>query len=255
MTGSAGSPAPIVPAASLSLTAELVARVERREPDPGPHHGNYDLSEATRERWVARLLDTRQSDGPVWIFAYGSLIWKPAFEAHGESEAVAFGWRRSFCLWLTRWRGTPDRPGLMLALDRGGSCRGIAYRIDPARTEDGLRALLDREISDDPCSNVPRWVRIATPEGPKAALAFTADRNADDYGGGLDLDTVASVVATAAGHGGSCADYLHRTVVHLAERGIRDEMLWRLQGKVAEMIAALPPDWNAGAGNPAPARN
>ncbi|MER8383558.1 gamma-glutamylcyclotransferase [Mesorhizobium sp. M1405] len=115
-----------MPISNMALTAALVARVERKEPDPGPHYGNFDLSEETRERWLRLLLEGRTPDTPFWVFSYGSLRWKPAFDAFEERSAVTVGWRRSFRLQLTRWCGTPDRPGLMLALDRGGSCRGIA---------------------------------------------------------------------------------------------------------------------------------
>jgi cation transport protein ChaC len=235
---------------SMALTADLVARVERLEPDPGNIFGSADLSEASCRDWCQRLLAERPADRALWIFAYGSLIWNPVFAAAEEVPAVAHGWHRAFSLRLMRWRGTPERPGLMLALDRGGSCRGVAYRVVEQNCEEALRALLMREMSEDPCANQPRWIAVRTASGERlTALAFVVDRRAADYAGRLDENTVATTLATAAGHWGSCADYLYRTVQHLEGRGIRDRRLWRLQARVAEIIRALPAGWSAlGAG-------
>jgi cation transport protein ChaC len=196
--------------------------------------------------WCRRLLAERPVDQPLWIFAYGSLIWNPVFAATEEAAAAAHGWHRAFSLRLTRWRGTPERPGLMLALDRGGSCRGVAYRIAEQNVDEALRALLLRELSEDPCANLPRWIAVRTAAGERLkALTFAVDRRAADYAGRLDEEAVATTLATAAGHWGSCADYLYRTVHHLECRGIRDRRLWRLQAQVAEIIRTLPAGWPA----------
>jgi len=228
----------------MTLTPELVARVERLEADPGDAFGSADLSEASCEVWCRRLLSERPADQPLWVFAYGSLIWNPVFAPAEEAAAIVHGWYRAFSLRLTRWRGTPERPGLMLALDRGGSCRGVAYRIAEPDVQEALRALLLRELSEDPCANLPRWVQVRTAAGEKlSALTFAVDRKADDYAGRLDEETIATTLATAAGHWGSCADYLYRTVQQLESRGIRDRRLWRLQDRVAEIIRELPSDF------------
>jgi cation transport protein ChaC len=221
----------------LSLTPELVARVERTEPDPGPEPGTEEHS-PDELRALAEEVLAAQPGGPLRVFAYGSLIWAPEFEVRQSARARVRGWHRSFCLRLTRWRGTRELPALMMALDRGGSCAGVLYEID---TDDPLAQvvrLLEREIDGKPATNVPRWLKAETGEGPIAALAFVADPAGPAYAGRLPLDDVARITARAAGHWGSAAIYLQRTVAHLEENGIHDRTLWRLQRMVADDIAA-----------------
>ena len=225
----------------ISLTEDLVAKVHRVRPDSGPANGCADIPENELQEWCDRLFAQRPQ-GPLWVFAYGSLIWKPTFVADEQRVAVARGWHRAFVWRLARWRGTPEQPGLMMVLDRGGSCRGIAYRIAEANVRAAVVDLLDREMTAKPSANVPRWIRVQTSEHNIWALAFAIDRNAPSYAGRLDDDTVARTLATAGGHLGSCAEYLHQTVVHLEANCIRDATLWRLQSKVADIIRALPDD-------------
>ena len=104
----------------MVLTAELVALVDRLEPDPGPEPGTIEHTEAEYDAIVDVLLSDYNPDA-LWVFAYGSLIWNPEFEFIDQRRATATGWRRSFCLKLTRWRGTREVPALMLALDNFGS--------------------------------------------------------------------------------------------------------------------------------------
>jgi len=240
---------------SLALTAELVARVARTEPDPGPQGGSVFLTDEDYEGVVDHLLAQRRPD-PVWLFAYGSLIWKPEIEHEEERAATAPGWHRSFCLRLTRWRGTPDRPGLMMALDRGGCCNGVMFRLAESTLRDQLGKLLRREMnvkypgskrasSRSPLpdvavgtSNVPRWISVRSNGESFPALAFVANPHGRVYTGRLEPDEVARILATAAGHWGSCAEYLYNTILHLDARGIRDEGLWRLQALVAKEIEA-----------------
>jgi len=107
----------------MALTADLVARVERIEPDPGPEPGTAEHTDAEFDGLVEQLLSQYRPEA-LWVFAYGSLIWNPEFAPVEQRPAMAPGWHRSFCLKLTRWRGTRELPALMLALDRGGSCNG-----------------------------------------------------------------------------------------------------------------------------------
>ena len=221
----------------LSLTAELVARVERMEPDPGPDPGTSDHSEAEYDAVVEALL-SEYTPGELWIFAYGSLIWNPEFESLESRGATAGGWHRSFCLKLTRWRGTRELPALMLALDRGGSCKGVAYRL-PAKDHFGqIGLLVRRELDANPPTNVPRWISVKTRGGTLRALTFVADPDGRAYAGRLSLERVAHVLARAAGHWGSTAQYLFRTVTMLEQHGIRDRNLWRIQSLVAQEIEA-----------------
>jgi len=218
----------------LSLTAEHVARVERLEPDPGPEPGTMEHLDQEYDEWAAALLAGHT--GALWVFAYGSLIWNPEFESVEQHRAVAAGWHRAFCLRMARWRGTHTMPCLMMALDRGGSCTGIAYRLPPGGEHAQVRKLLYRELDDKPASNVPRWITVSTAEGPVRALTFVADRKGRSYAGRLPPGEVAHVLARAAGNFGSATQYLYRTVGMLEQHGIRDRNLWRLQHLVAAEI-------------------
>lgn len=219
----------------LELTAELVALVERLEPDPGPPPGER---EQTPEEMAAMAHDvlSRKGEGALWLFAYGSLIWKPDFEHLDTLPAIARGWHRSFCLTLTRWRGTREVPALMMALDRGGSCTGLAYRLQDTDHHGQILRLLERETDSNPPTNVARWINVETPAGPLQALAFVASPAGPNYAGRLPHSDVARTLARAAGHWGSAAQYLYNTVTKLEESGIRDRNLWTLQALVAEEI-------------------
>jgi cation transport protein ChaC len=222
----------------LHLTEALVARVERQEPEHPAARGLPAIEEAAFGHHARRLL-AEAGEGPVWTFAYGSLIWKPAFEA---AEAVAchlHGWRRSFCIHLESWRGTPDQPGLMLALARGGSCRGMAYRLPDAGRAAAMEALLRREIGYEVDLASVRWLTVRGEAGPFRALVFYAAPLDGAIHVELPLAEQARRIARAAGHVGSCAAYLRNTVEHLEALGIRDRYLWTLQRMVAEEIAGL----------------
>jgi cation transport protein ChaC len=223
----------------MALTPDLVALVERREPDYGPPPGEREQTPDELAAMADEILAGRRDDEPLWLFAYGSLIWKPDFEHTATLPAVARGWHRSFCLKLTRWRGTPQVPALMMALDRGGSCSGIAYRLPDEDHQSQVIRLLRRETDGNPPTNVARWVRVATPEGPIRALGFVANPAGRAYVGKLELPYIARVLARAAGHWGSAAQYLYNTVARLDESGIRDRNLWKLQALVAEEIREM----------------
>jgi cation transport protein ChaC len=230
----------------LHLTPELVAMVERLEPDPGPEPGT---SEHTDEefRFMVETLLSEYSPKELWVFAYGSLIWNPEFKFEESRPAEAKGWHRSFCLTLTRWRGTREYPALMMALDRGGSCKGVAYRLPAGDHAAQLDLLMKREIDANPPTNIGRWISVQTSQGPVRALAFVADRSGPAYAGKMDVVQVARILAHAAGHWGSSAQYLYRTVSMLESLGIRDRNLWALQAHVAETIPSIslstPPKW------------
>lgn len=221
----------------MALTADLVARVERVEPDPGPEPGTSEHTDAEFDGLVEQLLSEYRPEA-LWVFAYGSLIWNPEFTHVEQRPATAPGWHRSFCLKLTRWRGTRDLPALMLALDRGGSCNGIVYRLLAEDHFGQLGQLMRREIDANPPTNVPYWINVRTKDGPLRALAFVAAPDGRAYAGRLPLEQVAHTLAHAAGHWGSSAQYLFRTVSKLEESGIRDRNLWRIQDLVAQQIIA-----------------
>ena len=132
----------------LRLTEDLVRSVHREVPDGGPLPGSVQFTEEDYDTYLAELLRDRPQ-GPVEVFSYGSLIWKPAFEPVTTARAIAPGWQRSFCLKLVRFRGTAEVPGLMMQIDRGGSCEGVIQQVDPAREWRDLSALWRREVDHD----------------------------------------------------------------------------------------------------------
>lgn len=217
------------------LTAELVASVDRLEPDPGPEPGTTEHTDAEFAAMVEALL-SEYTPKELWVFAYGSLIWDPEFDYLEKRSATAYGWHRSFCLKLTRWRGTRELPALMMALDRGGSCNGLAFRLPTQDHFKQLVVLTEREVDANPPTNIPRWIPVKTEAGIVKALAFVAARDGMAYTGKLPHEKVAHVLARAAGHWGTAAQYLFRTVTSLEEHGIRDRNLWRIQSLVAQEI-------------------
>jgi len=224
--------------APMALTAELVARVERLEPDPGLGPGIVHLTEADYDGLVRGLLEL-YTPHELWVFGYGSLIWKPEFTSVEHRRATAFGWHRSFCMTLTRFRGTREQPGLMMALDRGGCCHGVVYRLPDENHADQLGRLVRREISIRRSTNTARWLTVDTDLGKLRALAFTASPEGITYAGKLPAEHVARILARAAGHWGSGASYLFQTITKLEEFGIHDSNLWRLQQLVADEILAM----------------
>jgi cation transport protein ChaC len=228
----------------LALTEVLVARVHRHVPDTGlPAYDDLTpLTDADKAR-AARDLLAQNEGRPFWVFAYGSLIWKPAFEHVDHRLVNAWGWRRAFCLEIESWRATPEEPGLMLALVTGGRCAGMAYRLPPDDPEGQMLRLLEREVSYHEDLRLVRWLTVRDARGePIRALAFYAGSLHHDYFLALPVEEQARRLARAVGHVGSCAEYLRNTVLHLEEIGIRDRYLWQLQQMVAAEIAALGPE-------------
>ncbi len=228
----------------MRLTPELVARVPPHSGQSGTLAGRSDLSSDADIAAVAnRLLEQRPPSGEVWIFAYGSLIWAPEFDYVAERLGTVRGWHRSFCLgWVRIYRGTPERPGIMLALDRGGACKGVLFRLPPETMETNLHKILRREMpvkrTHDPSV---RWMTAQTAEGPLQAIGFPISRSSPAYLPGLTTEMIVEALATAAGERGSMAEYLYSTITHLAERGIHDRYLWQMQDLVARRIEALQP--------------
>jgi cation transport protein ChaC len=224
---------------SMKLTPELVARVHRSIPDTGPSPGFVHMQEEDYERLTDEILKQHLRHDDLWIFAYGSLMWRPACEIDGQEIAMLNGWHRKFCIRVARWRGTPEHPGLMMALDRGGSCRAVVQRLSAKTARDRLGQLLRRETTSKAHpTNRPRWVTVESGSQRRRALVFAVVRSSPYYSGDLSLEETAAVLAGAVGHWGSCAEYLMNTVQQLENLGIHDRNLWRLQELVAARIAA-----------------
>lgn len=221
----------------MQLTPELVALTIKGVRDDGPEPGWTPLTEAELDELVARIENEAGSD-PLLVFAYGSLIWNPEFEPASRQRATAYGWHRSFSLKIERWRATSTQPGLMLALERGGQCNGIVFELSAEQCRRDLRALVAREIKYREVKSMVRWVYVKTANGVQRALTFWASTSRLGLTKPLPDEQSASLIASACGQGGSCAEYLHKTIVDLQAEGIRDRNLWRLQALVAAEITA-----------------
>jgi cation transport protein ChaC len=176
---------------------------------------------------------------PVWIFAYGSLIWEPEFSFVEAEPALLHGYHRSCCLYSFDYRGTRAKPGLVLGLDRGGSCRGIAFRLSAEDLAGSLDRLWRREMTVPPVYDL-RQLPVRTGPAIRTAFAFTVRRKTPDYAGRLPADAAARLIAQARGRRGSCRDYLDQTVRHLAHHGIIDLPLRRLAERVAAIASGSP---------------
>lgn len=219
----------------LRLTRETIlndsirAFVQAADPmlrvlSPDEHHASIQMA-----------LTQRPGQGDVWLFAYGSLIWNPLIHYVEKRIGTVRGYHRCFCLWSHSARGTAAKPGLMLGLERGGSCRGVAFRIAEAAAAQELDIVWRREMITG--AYAPRWVTVATTEGPVHALAFLINRSHTRYAGRLPEDRVIASIAEAQGPLGDCATYLFNTVAHLEELGIRDRRLSHLRDRVVTKMA------------------
>jgi cation transport protein ChaC len=218
---------------------ERIVAVTGEDEGPPPA-GTVAATDDDFRGFVRSILAGSDGSGQVWVFAYGSLIWKPAFDYVEVRTGLLSGWHRAFCLgWNTRFRGSAQNPGLMLALDRGGRCKGAAYRLPSDRIEENLDKLVRREMGFKPSPFPPRWVSVQTEEGPLPAVTFCIDRHSGRYVSGLSEAEVARVLARAVGVRGSMAEYLYNTVHHLEQMGIHDSHLWRLQELVAHELEAM----------------
>ncbi len=175
--------------------------------------------------------------GDFWVFGYGSLIWRPGF-AHVETRrARLYGYRRSLCVYSFVHRGTRERPGLVLGLDRGGSCIGLAFRVPGELRDEVLSYLRERELVTS--VYLERVLDISLDGNGAAAgesvkaVAYIVDRQHEQYAGGLDAAHAASVIRGAVGRSGNNEDYVLSTLEHLRALGIRDHWLEEVAKGVA----------------------
>lgn len=172
------------------------------------------------------MLPADSSQAGLWVFAYGSLMWRPGFDYDEIRGALLRCYHRGLCIFSYQYRGTPDRPGLVFGLDRGGRCQGRVLRIPPGDINAVVRTLYDREMISR--AYVPQITEVETPAGGVRALTFIADRNHEQYCGSLADEETVRLIKQGVGHSGTCLDYVKSTVLHLRELGIRDDDLERL---------------------------
>ena len=191
-------------------------------------HEKHIKRRPPKERLAARdrMLATAPPGDMIWVFGYGSLIWNPAFDYHERRIGTLHGYHRQFCFRSTVGRGSPDSPGMMLGLDRGGSCKGVVLGVRRECAEEELKSVFMREMTG--YSYTARWGKVRTDEGPLRAIAFVADRDCEHYVGRRPPEEIARHIAQGCGHLGPCADYLFNTRDHLAALGVPDPTLNRL---------------------------
>jgi cation transport protein ChaC len=168
----------------------------------------------------------------LWVFGYGSLVWRPGFPFLERRIARLHGAHRALCVYSWVHRGTPERPGLVLGLDRGGTCRGVAFRVAAAERDAVIAYLREREQVTAVYLEREREVRFADGSTVRA-LAYLVDRSHPQYAGKLDEETQFAIVAAAHGRSGPNRDYVVNSASHLAELGMADPLLTRLAARLA----------------------
>ena len=189
--------------------------------------GTKFLSDEERRVILERMLSCKISNAPLWVFGYGSLMWNPAIHYVNRQPGKIYGYHRRFCLWSTLGRGSPAKPGLMLALDRGGCCNGIAYKIGATAAVTELDILFRRELLT--FAYRPTWTRLhINSKEVVNAITFVIDPHHDRYAGDLSEARTVQLISESAGSLGRCSDYLFDTLGSLEAERISDRRMARL---------------------------
>ncbi|MFS0825325.1 gamma-glutamylcyclotransferase [Pseudomonas phoenicis] len=199
--------------------------------ESGPWQVSYpprlDFGQQLTEEQLLHSMTTtmaRHAGGPVWLFAYGSLIWRPECHALERQRARVHGYHRGLYLWSHAHRGTPQTPGLVFGLDRGGSCSGFAYRLDDVGLHDSLLALWRREMPFP--AYRPHWLNCRLADGSRVqALGFVLERHLPCYAGNLPDTLLGEILACAKGHFGTTRDYVEQTLQALRTHQMPDRNL------------------------------
>lgn len=163
-----------------------------------------------------------------WIFGYGSLMWRPGFRFLRSEPARIHGYHRSLCVYSHVHRGTPEQPGLVLGLDRGGSCHGVAFQVAPEARESTLSYLRAREQVTSVYLEKRKKISLIDSGMAAEAVTYVVDRSHRQYAGVLDDDALEHYVRCGQGVSGHCMDYVMNTLAHLREMKIHDPALERL---------------------------
>jgi cation transport protein ChaC len=177
----------------------------------------------------------------LWVFGYGSLMWRPGFEHEERRPALLRGYHRGFCVYSHVHRGTPERPGLVFGLDAGGACRGVAFRVEASRADDTRSYLQAREQVTSVYVEAEKTVELVDTKERVRALCFVVDRKHQQYAGALPFERQVELIAAGEGSSGKNPDYLESTVRHLDEAGIADAELSRLWQAVEERLRQASP--------------
>jgi cation transport protein ChaC len=173
-----------------------------------------------------------------WVFGYGSLMWRPGFPHREAIPARLSGAHRALCVYSWFHRGTKERPGLVLGLDLGGACRGVAFRVSSADRDSVVAYLRERELVTSVYREVVRPVSILGSKLRQVpALTYVVDRKHVQYAGRLPPERLLEMVRGASGRSGENAEYVKNTAGHLRQLGIRDPILEKLSGA----LSAAPP--------------
>jgi len=215
----------------------LAGFVDAARANPPP--GMRVRTEAELDESLSGMLQAHPPAHDLDVFGYGSLMWNPALAHSRAQKARVLGWHRRFCLRQYLGRGAPDAPGVTLALDRGGSCYGVAYRIPAARVREELRALWRREMAFG--AYEARWLSATCEDGALTVLTFVANRSSERYLGKAGLDQIAQLVRTGKGTLGTSRDYFESSLHSLLALGVTDAGMERLR------LAVLQADENAAA--------
>lgn len=227
---------PVLPVTRENLSSGSLARLVAERNDDKTRLASDEELLASRRALVPDDADT--SD--IWVFGYGSLIFNPVMDYVDRARGRIYGHHRRFCLWTRLGRGSPDCPGLVLALDRGGSCTGVAYRLNPDVAIAELDLLWRREMVT--LAYRASWLTFH-PDGHKdgagkRAISFVSRPERENFAGPMTLDQEADVIASASGFIGPCRDYLFDTVKALEADGISDPHLKKLQRAVERRLAS-----------------
>lgn len=176
---------------------------------------------------------TRVPRGDLWVFGYASLMWSPDFPHSERRSCMLHGYHRSLCIYSHRHRGTPDVPGLVMGLCRGGSCWGVAFRIPARKVRSALTTLWQREMVNRVYQ--PRIVPVRFDGKTVIAVAFVANSSHSQFAGRLSVSQTARLVAQGCGQRGQNIDYLSQTVAHMDELGIREGQLHQVLGVVRKL--------------------
>lgn len=201
------------------------------QPDLRHLTDQYELTEEEFAKTLSAVMASHGRRDDLWVFGYGSLMWRPDFPHLERHFGVVHGYHRAFCVYSHVHRGTRERPGLVLGLDSGGSCKGVAYRVRAASAESVVEYLMRREMATR--VYMPRWVTVRIGDRAVRAHTYAVAHNHEQYAGKLSPEQAARCIKNGNGRSGNNIEYLRNTIDHLEELGIDAAALQRLERLVA----------------------